>query len=200
MIFSKSRVERRIVRTYWDDGLLDILSGIVVVLIGIAWHFDLVPLGAVTPAMVVPFWKPLRRWITQPRLGHVEFLDAQTERYRSFLIWSFWIGCLTFCFSILFYFYVANTEQPISLEHWSPAIPAWLIAFALMLVSMVVLVRRFIYYTALFCLLGLLVAVFDQRPEVAMLVGGGAMIVGGALRLLAFIHSCPRQPTELNGA
>ena len=200
MFTSKSGVERGIVRTFWDDGILDVLSGAVVLLIGVAWQFDLVPLGAIAPVVAVPFWKPLRAWITEPRLGHVEFSDAQTARFQSFLVWSFLLGCLTFVLGIAVYFYAGSFGHALPLQGWVAAVPAWAFAILALLTSMVILVRRFIAYASVFLLLGVLVVVLEQQPEVAMLVGGMIVWLFGLLRLLNFVHSHPRQPMEMNGA
>ncbi len=197
MFSSKSQVERRIVGAFWNDGLVDILCGVAVFLIGIAWHFDLVPLGAIAPALAVPLWKSLRERITQPRLGHVEFSDTQTTRYREFLAWSFLIGCSAFIVATSVYFYVADSGRAIPIERWVAAIPAWILAFLAMLTSLVILVRRFIGYAGVFSLLGLLVAVFDQTPDIPMLVGGATMTIVGSIRLRTFIHS---HPLEMNGS
>ena len=200
MFSSKSQVERGIVRSFWDDGLLDILAGIVVLLIGIAWKFDLVPLGAIAAAVTIPLWKPLRSRITEPRLGHVEFSDTQTNRFRSYLIWCFLIGCLTLVLGISVYFYVVKAEGALPPQIWVAAIPAWAFAFLALVTSFVILVRRFMGYAAVFLVLGVLVIVFEQRPEFAMLIGGVFVTIIGVLRMFAFLRSHPRQPVQMNGA
>lgn len=200
MFSSKSQVERGIVRSFWDDGLIDILAGIVVLLIGIAWKFDLVPLGAVAPAVAIPLWKPLRAWLTEPRLGHVEFSDRQTNQFRSYLVWSFLIGCLTLVLGISLYFYVVKTESALPPHRWVAAIPAWAFAFLALLTSLVILVRRFVGYATVFLLLGVVVLVFEQRPELAMLIGGMFVTIIGVFRMFAFLRSHPRQPVQMNGA
>jgi len=200
MFSSKSQVERRIVRRYWDDGLLDILAGVVTLLIALAWHFELVPLGALAPVVVIPFWKPMRAWITEPRLGHVELSDAQEGRYRSFLRWSCGIGCVTFLAAVLTYFFVVTMERDTPQQQWVAAIPAWAFAMLALLTSLVILVRRFVGYAAIFLVLGICVVAQGYEPEFAMFVGGSAVTVIGLLRLLAFVRSHPSQPLGMNGA
>ena len=96
MFSTKSSVESKIVKMFWNDGLIDILAGMGVFLIGIAWQFNYVVLGAVAPALLVPLWKPLRQKITEPNLGLVEFSDRQQVRNRSFLVVAIGLGILTF--------------------------------------------------------------------------------------------------------
>jgi len=200
MFFSKNRVERRVVRTYWDDGLIDILSGLGVLFIGISWQFDLVPLGAIAPAIIIPFWKPLRARITEPRLGYVEFSDVQVGRQRSFLVWSIVLGCLTFTLGVSVYFLVTTTDLVVPKQNWIVALPACLIACMAVLASFLIVVRRFIGYAAVLCISGVLVVLFDKRPGLALIAGGIVVTIIGLLRLLSFLRSHPKQPLEVNGA
>ena len=75
-------LEGRLFRRYWDDGLLDLLVGVGVLLIGIGWVCDQVALAAFTPALLVPLWRPLRARLVEPRLGAVEFADKRVRRQR----------------------------------------------------------------------------------------------------------------------
>ena len=192
MFASKSHVERGIVRSFWDDGLLDVLSGIVVLLIGVAWRFDLVPLGALAPAVAIPFWQPLRAWITEPRLGHVEFSDPQNARNRSFLVWSIVMGCMMLILATSLFFYVVRTERALPLQDWVVAIPSWAFAVLAFLTSLVILVRRFIGYAGVFAVLGVVAVAFQRRPDFAILIGGVFVTVAGILRVLTFVRSHPQ--------
>ena len=200
MFASKSQVERGIVRSFWDDGLLDVLSGIVVLLMGVAWRFDLVPIAAIAPAVAIPFWKPLRAWITEPRLGHVEFSDRQNTRNRSFLIWSFLMGCMAFLLATSLFFYVVKARPDLPLQSWIVAVPSWAFAVMALLTWLVIQVGRFVGYSAVFLVLGIVVVAFQQRPELAMLVGGLFVTIVGLARVWLFVRSHPQQPAHPNGA
>lgn len=200
MLGSKSRVERSVVRRYWDDGLIDILSGLGVLLIGIAWQSDLVPLGAVAPAMLIPLWKPLRKRLTEPRLGYVEFSDAQEGRQRSFLVWSIGAGCLTLAVAVGVYFLRVSSGPALPVERWIAALPACLIGGLAAAVSLLILVPRFVAYGAVFVLTGIAVVLLDWRPGAALIAGGTVVTAAGLLRLGRFLHSHPDQGLESNGA
>jgi hypothetical protein len=199
MFLSKNRVERRVVRTFWDDGLIDVLSGLGVLLVGIAWQFDLVPLGAVAPALLIPFWRPLRARITEPRLGYVEFSDAQVGRHRSFLTWSIVAGCLTFLLGVSLYFFATSTAGVVPLQNWIAALPACLIGCMAFLTSFLILTPRFIGYAAVFCVSGALVVLLAKTPGLALIAGGAVVTTLGMFRLLSFIRSHPLTPMEANG-
>jgi len=200
MLASKSRVERRVVRSFWDDGLIDILSGMGVLLIGISWQFDLVPLGAVAPMILVPFWKPLRKRITEPRLGYVEFSDAQESRQRSFLTWSIVAGCVTFTMGVGVYFIARSGGGRLPLGDWVAALPACLIGGMAAVTSLLILVPRFISYGIVLVLSGICVVLLDQRPGVALIAGGVVVTLAGLSRLVSFLRSHPQRPLEANGA
>lgn len=200
MFSSKSRVERRIVRCYWDDGLIDILSGLGILLIGIAWQCDLVPLGAVVPAMLIPFWRPLRKRITEPRLGSVEFSDAQEGRQRSFLLWSIAAGCLAFGLCVGIYFTANSGAGEFSFGPWIAAMPACLIGGLAVAVSLLILVPRFVGYGLVFVAAGVAVVLLDRRPGVAIIAGGIVATLVGLLRLVTFLRSHSPQTLEANGA
>lgn len=108
---SKNQTECRIVRIFWNDGLLDLLAGAGVILMGMAWLAGRVPLGAVVPAFLLPFWRPLRNWITEPRRGFVELSDAQEGRNRAFLITSILIGVAAFLICLAIYLVVNRSSS-----------------------------------------------------------------------------------------
>lgn len=199
MFRSKSRVERRVVRNYWDDGLVDLLSGIGVLLVGIAWQCNLVALGAVAPAMLIPFWKPLRKQITEPRLGYVEFSDAQERRQRRFLVWTVGAGCLAFAVAIGFYFFVNLSDGGPAARNWVAALPACLIGGLAASVSLVILVPRFLFYGIGFAMAGVVVVLLDWEPGVAMIAGSVLVLLYGSIRLSVFLHSHPVRPIESSG-
>jgi len=170
-----------------------------VLLIGVAWRFDLAPLGAIAPVVAIPFWKPSRTWITEPRLRHVEFSDSQNTRNRSFLIWSFLMGGMTFILATSLFLYVVEAGRTMPLQDWAAVIPAWTFAVLALLTSLVILVGRFLGYAGVFVMLGFVVVAFDRRPDFAMLSGGVFVTVVGILRVLAFARSHSQQPMQTNG-
>ncbi|NVJ69975.1 MAG: hypothetical protein HWE08_06460, partial [Alphaproteobacteria bacterium] len=56
-----SKMEGLLTRQFFDDGLLDMFVGVGLALIGIAWLSGLLALGAIVPAVMMQYWKPLRQ-------------------------------------------------------------------------------------------------------------------------------------------
>src|SRR5210317_1625377 len=82
MLREMGRIENRVYRAYWNDGLLDVFAAVGVLLIGFAWTFDFVVGGAITPALLVPLWGPFRQRFIEARLGLVEFSDERERTNR----------------------------------------------------------------------------------------------------------------------
>jgi len=180
-------LESRLFRRYWDDGLLDLFAGVGVVAIGIFWAFDFVALGAVVPAILASLWVPLRRALVEPRAGLVEFSDGRTGRMQR-LGW----GSVVFGLAMLALFVslvVLNGWRPVALlSSLTPGLPAFLLALPSALVGWGLGLPRFHAYAAILCIGGLVVALADTRPELAMLAGGIVVLASGAWRLQRFLR------------
>ncbi len=181
------QLERRLFRQYWDDGLLDVFSGVGVIGIGICWAVDLVALGAIVPAMLMPFWKPLRRALVEPRAGLVEFSDERAARSRRLLRDSVWLG--VFLLGAFVVLYVRTRSGPGDLLPLiAPAIPALLLGLLAAVAGLALGLPRFLLYAVLLGACGLGVAVTDSRPEIAMIAGGILLCSGGAWLLTRFLR------------
>ena len=195
MFAGKNRVESRIVRFFWNDGLLDILAGTGVFLIGLAWQFDLVALGAVAPAILIPFWKPLRTRITEPRLGYVELSSGQQRRNQSFVVGSIVVGMVVLLAGIAGYVAVVRGARD-HLGGLAPAIPALILAVMSLSVAAVTRVFRFVQYALALGVFGIAVVELEQEPGWALIAGGLVAILGGAVTLFYFVSRYPASSEE----
>ena len=180
-------LESRLFRHYWDDGLLDLFAGVAVVGIGIFWAFDLVALGAIVPAVLVPFWYPLRRALVEPRAGLVEFSDTRTGRNLRLGIGSALLGLAMLAVFTMLYFRVApdpGTLLPLVIA----GVPAFLLGLLAAMAGLGLGLPRFLVYAGLLCVCGIGVVLADARPEVAMIAGGIMMVLSGAWLLGRFLR------------
>lgn len=91
-IMTTTPLERRVFRSYWDDGLLDVFAAIGVTAIGLLWLRD-IPAGAViVPPLLIPLWAQVRRKWIEPRAGFVEFSDDREYRSKRLLRLVFYLG------------------------------------------------------------------------------------------------------------
>ena len=186
---SRNKIERRVIQVYWNDGLLDILAGLGVAAIGVAWLFSLVPLGATIPVMLIPFWKLLRGRITEPRLGFVVLSDVQGRRNRDFLITSILIGVVVFLLCIAAYLIVVKRLAGQSTG--IAALPAAIVAFMALMTAAITSVNRFILYSAILLICGIAVALLDGEPGWSLLAGGLVIVISGGITLSRFISQYP---------
>ena len=180
------RLEARLFRGSWDDGLLDLFAGVASVAIGILWAFDLVVFGAIVPVMLVPFWQPVRRWIVEPRAGLVEFSEERTGRNRRWLTASVWTGLAALVsFSGLALLSEAWRDR---LELLVAGLPALLLGVLAAFAAGIAGAIRFFAYAAAFCVAGLVVALADTRPEVGIIAGGVVVLANGSRLLMRFLR------------
>ena len=186
---SATSMETRMLRTYWNDGLLDLMVGLGILCIGIAWRYDLVAMGPIAPALLASFWKPLReKWIT-PRIGYVEFSEARQEKTKGFFVSSILLGVGMLGLGISVYFYVTAHELPP--VHFVAGLPAILLSLLAFLAAMGTQLIRFAIYGLILLSSGLGVVATDSRPEGAMLLSAAVMFVVGVVLLVRFFKKNP---------
>jgi hypothetical protein len=186
--------EKRVFSAFWQDGVLDLLAGVALLSIGIAWLLHLFWLTAVVPGPFVVMWPILRRTITEPRLGQVRF---QVERRHSLLHGSIAVLCLgliSFGFMVI-RLYRGGDES--ALLRWlTPAIPSLLLALLALSIFGVLRLLRLLVYAAVLVAAGLIVAALDLEPGWAMLSVGVVITITGMVRLIRFLREFPRLPQE----
>jgi len=188
------QLERRLFQQYWDDGLLDVFAGVGVIGIGACWAVGLVALGAVVPAMLLPFWAPARRTLVEPRAGLVEFSDERAGRNRRMLRSSLWLGVIMLAAFVVVYLQ-ARSNPGALLPLVVPAVPAILLGLLAVIAGLFLGLPRFLVYAVLLVTAGLGVAVTDSPPEAAMIAGGLLVLASGAWRLGRFLRLDP-EPSE----
>lgn len=187
MFSAKTPVESGIVRTYWNDGLLDILSGMGVLLIGIAWLCDLPVMGAIAPPLLIPLWKPLRNKLTDPRLGSVEFSDRQETRNRSFMIFSMAAGLLSCLLAVVVYFRVSQADSEFDLRRVVQALPAILLGIMAFMTARITSLSRFDIYAVALIILGCSSGLLQTGPAWPLVIGGTLILLSGVLALQQFL-------------
>lgn len=190
MTRSTHALENHLFRQYWDDGLLDLLSGIGLLLIGGAWTLDLVPLAAAVPAILLPFWVVLRRRIVEPRAGVVEFSAAREHRTTRLLSGSAWLGAGVLLAMVAMYLILPSDPGPL-LPVLTPALPAVLLALPAALVGLGLGLPRFLAYATLLVACGAVVVMASLPPATAMFVTGLVVVANGARLLHAFLRLTP---------
>ncbi|NIP17328.1 MAG: hypothetical protein GWM87_03580 [Xanthomonadales bacterium] len=186
-------LERKAFRSFWDDGLVDLLFGVSVATIGLSWWLDLVPLGAVFPALAVSLWVPLRRRLVDPRLGYVEFSGERELKTRSFRHgMTMFMAGTALLGAFVFLWWESGTA--LEFRRLVPAMPALLIGLLAIPFAVFTGCRRFYGYTLVMVVAGIVTLLLDSRPGPFMLAGGIAITISGAAIMGRFLATYPSDP------
>jgi hypothetical protein len=183
-------LERKVFQSYWDDGLLDLFAAIGIFLIGVSWLRDF-PVGAVfVPALLVPFWNPVRRKVIEPRLGLVEFTEARERRNQRLLKLVMYIGIAVLILAIELYFVRDSlpVEPTVALI---AGLPAFLLAVLAIITAALIGSARFVAYALILVTTGVGGALLDWVPGKILAVVGGIMFVIAGCLLIQFIRANP---------
>jgi hypothetical protein len=171
-------LEGRLFRRYWDDGLLDLLVGIGVLVIGIGWVCDQVALAAVTPALLVPLWGPLRARLVEPRLGAVAFADKRVRRQRRHALGLVAGGVVAFLIAVAFV--LRGAGDGAAPGPWIAAMPPLLMALPAAVVGASLGLGRFFVYAGVLVAVAPVIVLLDTNPGWAFIAGAVAPLVLGA--------------------
>jgi hypothetical protein len=189
MLGNANRLETELFRTYWDDGLLDLVSGVALLTIGIGWYFQQVVLAAVAPALIWPLWAPLRRKLVEPRAGFVEFSHARKQHAHRSLRLALLLGAGAFLLGIGAFLYVHYQGMNSDYIRVFPAVPAALLAGGAFIGAQFTRARRFMIYGFVMLVAAGLTAVYDLGPAAPMLMGGIVVTLSGLSLLIRFLKA-----------
>jgi hypothetical protein len=195
MLDNMNLLERKVFQSYWDDGLLDLFAAIGIFLIGVSWLRDF-PVGAVfVPALLVPFWNPVRRKVIEPRLGLVEFTEARERRNQRLLKLVMYIGIAVLILAIELYFVRDSlpVEPTVALI---AGLPAFLLAVLAIITAALIGSARFVAYALILVTTGVGGALLDWVPGKILAVVGGIMFVIAGGLLIQFIRANPPGESE----
>jgi len=178
--------ERGIYRASFDDGLLDLFSGLGLMLIGLAWLVDLVALGAVAPALLLPFWPLARRRITEPRTGFARFREERVALETRKQLGLVAVGCLFLAAAVASWF-AARAAIRDNAAQLVAGLPAALLAIGAVLAGMLLGLARFGVYAIFLIGAGALVIRENLEPGWSILGGGAAILLCGLGLLARFV-------------
>ena len=177
-------------RAYWDDGLLDVLCGLGVLVIGIGWTVNLSWLGVVQVPLWILLWAPLRRGIVEPKAGFVEFSLARRSRTARRLWRALALGVAVLILTALMLLTVSmERDAGFALRHLVAGFPAVLVAIGASLAGVLTGARRFHAY-GLALLAGAAATIeLSWGPAVPLLAVGAVVVVVGACLLARFLRA-----------
>ena len=196
MLRDMGAIENRVYRVYWNDGLLDVFAAVGVLLIGIAWTFDFVVGGAITPALLIPLWGPFRQRVIEPRLGMVEFTEKRERTNRSRLLLVILLGIGAFALVVSLYLLRNRLALEPSVS-FIAGLPALLLAIPAALTAMLVSTGRFLVYAALLVIAGGVGANTGWEPGPILVSAGIPILIIASTVLLRFVRNNPIATEDL---
>jgi len=189
MASAETLTEPDLFRSYWDDGLLDLLFGLALLLTGIGWDTALGPLAVVQVPFWFVLWSPLRRRFVEPRVGFVRFSVARRTRNARGLWSTFALGVGTLALTILVAVTVRGAGAGNELARLIPGLPAVLVAVGAILAGVLTRARRFHAY-GLTLIAGAAVSVsLGLGPAPPLVLGGLVAACVGATLLTRFVRA-----------
>jgi len=181
--------ETELFRSYWDDGLVDLLSGLALLVTGLGWETELGALAVIQAPLWIVLWGPLRRRVVEPRAGFVRFSLARQERNVRGLGWTLALGVGFLALAGLALVVVRGQGAGAALQLLVPGLPALLVAVAAGLAGLLTGARRFLAY-GLALLAGALVTVLlGGGPALPLAAVGLVMVASGGTLLARFVQA-----------
>lgn len=190
------RVEKKAFKSYWDDGLLDIMLGLVLLVLGITWWQNLAVFGGIFPALCVSLWSPLRKRLVEPRMGYVEFSGKRNLQVRGFRfgLVAFFAGSMALGVVIFFMF---GGALPSGADVWVAGLPLVLIAIPALFFALFTNCLRFAAYAFILLLAGLTIVLTGRDPHVGFIGSGVIITACGWVILSRFLSRHVKEPEAL---
>jgi hypothetical protein len=184
-------LEAELYRSRFDDGLVDVLFGVVVVAWGVGLMLGMGALAAVVAAIAVVLWPLLRHRLISLRTGYVELSGGRRrlELRKAGLLVAIGGGLLVL-FGMVVVALREGTDRRL-LEVLAPGIGGLLLALPAFVSALLTGVGRFGVY-ALVLLVGALLGMVGWLTlEVYVVVCGGIIVVLGAVQMARFLRAHP---------
>ncbi|MFC1875116.1 hypothetical protein ACFLY3_03075 [Chloroflexota bacterium] len=202
---SLKEIEKKVFRSYFNDGLWDIYGGFILLGFGLSMvtGWDYLILIFATLAVVLLLF---RIRIVAPRLGRVKFSsERQVKTIKSIII-----AMVTLTFTALlggaFFVMFSTNSVPEWLDVWMKdyffAGIGGMLALLVAIAAYVVGVWRYFAYAALTFIAYVIAGILrpNDMEGIPIVVAGGIILVSGAVILTRFLRRYPLPSQEADGA
>jgi hypothetical protein len=184
-------IEREAYRAFNRDGIIDLLLGLSLVWIGVAWLWlpSIAAFAGLLPAVLAPPIVMWRKDFVAERAGHVRWAAQRRRRERGGLMAALALGALVFVAAVVSYVAIDEGSLSEALEWATPGLLAWLLALLAVVLAVVVDAPRMLGYGAILAVAGTVAAVFDLSPGWPLLVAGLVVTASGVWLVVHFARS-----------
>lgn len=184
-------MEERLFRLEFASGLLEVFVGVEMALIGFAWFADLVVLGAVAPALIVPLWIAVRGRFIAPRIGQVRFREKREQRNRRAMRRLVLLSTMTALLGVVVFLAQRDASTPIFARSLIAGLPAFLLALGALVAGGAFGLTRLFWYIPPLIAGGLAVLFTDIDIGWSLLGPGTLILAVGAVLLWQFFTDNP---------
>jgi Ca2+/Na+ antiporter len=188
-------MEKSAFRSFWNDGLLDLMLGLVILAVGLSWWQEVAVMGAIFPAVCVSMWTPLRKRLVEPRMGYVEFSGERELKVRSFRhgLIAFFAGTMMLGAAI---YMLWNRERIPEPAVWIAGFPLVLIGIPALFFAFFTQCRRYVFYAAILLLAAVQVVAMGLEPHEGLIASGIVITLCGAYIFFRFLLRYPAAPKD----
>jgi hypothetical protein len=186
------QLERRVYWYYHQDGLVDILFGLGLIGFGLMMLTGNVVYNVLGWIILVTFYMPIKKAVTIPRLGYVQFHSRRTVRWG---LISFVIGVVVLILVLGLVNQTRNERLPASwqamLREYDMLVIGALLSIPLTLVSALTGLLRPLAYIGLSLLVILAGIQLGIQPPIYMIALGAIIMLIGSIYLARFMIRHP---------
>jgi hypothetical protein len=189
MALTQASEDRELFRSYWDDGLVDLLFGAALLVTGLGWESSIGALAVIQAPLWVILWAPLRRRFVEPHAGFVEFSLGRRRRNSRALLWSVSLGFAALVLYALAAVVLPRTVDGFLARRLVQGLPAMLVALGAIQAGLLLGAVRFAAYAVGLALAAAVTVVLSSGPAAPLVVGGLGVTGVGATLLGRFLRS-----------
>ena len=187
-------IERKAYLSYHQDGLLEIFIGFFIAIFGLGMTTGLAYMGGIWAAVGIPIWASVKKAVTLPRMGFVDFGEERKRKVRKEKLFFVLFFTVTLVLGVgMFFLFQGGSVQIREQMHRFPMAPLGLIV-AVGLASLTYWrgMRRFLVFAG-----AVLIAVFAGPAlgiphPVYFALPGVLMLCSGLVLLFRFLRRYPK--------
>jgi hypothetical protein len=196
------KLERQAYLTYHQDGLLDIAFGLSILGIGLIFLTD-GSLGFFLSWMPFILYLSLKRFVTVPRLGYVEFRRQRRDTGTFFilglvLLLAIVVGGIILLGALSLWEGTAS-EPGESIDQYIWMAVSGVGAVIIVGAVLALRLRRLIVYAALTSIMVIAGFLLDLNPAVYLLILGAVVLITGLVMLIRFLRKYPPIDGAIDG-
>jgi hypothetical protein len=192
-------IERKVYLSYHQDGLLELFIGLwfLIFCFGIA-HDAISYLGGTVPPIGVALFVIVKKVITVPRIGLVNFSQTRKIRIKKEKVFFAIFFAVTVTISAIVYFIVSGISSNVQelIIKFIMAPMGLLIAISLCFVAFWKQLLRFYFFCFVILASVFIGPLFEIAPPTYFAIPGVVLILSGSIMLSIFLNKFPKPAKE----